>query len=376
MTIFGTRPEATKMCPIIKELEKQSDIIPITCITAQHREMLDQVLEIFDVKPDYDLNIMTGTQTLTEITTRALVGLEKVIKKSNVDIILVHGDTTTTLAGGLAGFYAKIPVGHVEAGLRTYNKYEPYPEEMNRKLTTALAELHFAPTECAKHNLIQENVEEKNIFVTGNTAVDCLKSTVEENFKFEEKILNEIDYKNEKVIVMTAHRRENIGKPLQNICEAVRDICKDFSNVRFVYAVHPNKYVKKTAHEILSYSEKVELIEPLDMKQMHNLMNKAYAIVTDSGGIQEEAPSLNKPVLVLRNVTERPEGLRAGTLKLTGLDKKEIYDHIANLLSDEREYLKMANAKNPFGDGEASGRIVKTLLYKFGYIPENPNQFV
>ena len=376
MTIFGTRPEATKMSPLIKELEKQENIESIVCITAQHRQMLDQVLEMFEIKADYDLDIMTGTQTLTDITTKVLTGLQEVLEKAKPDIVLVHGDTSTTFAASLASFYAKIAVAHVEAGLRTFERYEPFPEEMNRKLTTAIAEMHFAPTKLAKENLLKENVIQETIFVTGNTAVDCVRHTVKENFVFKNEILNEIDYQNEKIIVMTAHRRENIGEPLTNICEAINDVCRDFKDVRFIYAVHPNKSVKETAYNMLSNNQKVHLIEPIDMTQMHNLMNKAYAILTDSGGLQEEAPSLNKPVLVLRNVTERPEGLQAGTLKLTGLDKEHIYNHIADILNNKAEYEKMANAVNPFGDGYASKRIVKSILYKFGYEQERPSEFL
>lgn len=375
MTIFGTRPEATKMAPLIKAMEKNERINSIVCVTAQHRQMLDQALDIFKIKPDYDLDIMQESQSLTEITTRSLTGLEKVMKKEKPDIVLVHGDTTTTFAGALAAFYSQIKVGHVEAGLRTYDKYQPFPEEMNRRLTGGVADLHFAPTKLAKEHLLKENIRPKDIFITGNTAVDCLKTTIEENYTFSLDELNKIDYKNKRVITMTAHRRENIGEPLENICQAVRRIVNDYEDVEVVYAVHFNPLVRKTAREILGGVKRVHLTDPIDMKDMHNLMNLSYFVMTDSGGLQEEVPSMGKPVLVLRNVTERPEGIEAGTLRLSGVSEENIYKEASVLLNDGEAYKKMARAKNPFGDGFAAERIVDAILYYFGILKERPEDF-
>lgn len=378
LSIFGTRPEAIKMAPIIKEMQKHNNIEQKVCVTAQHREMLDQVLEIFNIKPDYDLNIMTKNQTLTDITINALKGLEEILKKANPDLILVHGDTTTTFVGSLAAFYKQIKIGHVEAGLRTYNKYEPFPEEMNRKLTGAIADLHFAPTEISKENLLKENILEENIFITGNTSVDCVKTTVEKNYTFSCEALNKIDFANKKVITMTAHRRENLGKPLENICEAILEIVEKNKDVEIVYAVHFNPLVREVANKILGNNSRIHLIDPIDMKDMHNLIDRSYMIMTDSGGLQEEVPSLKKPVLVLRNVTERPEGIKAGVLKLAGIEKENIIRLAQEILDSKEEYEKMSNSKNPFGDGFASERIVKAILYHFGISslkPENFNSF-
>ena len=378
LSIFGTRPEAIKMAPIIKEMEKYNNIEQKVCVTAQHREMLDQVLEIFNIKPDYDLNIMTQNQTLTGITINALKGLENILKEAKPDLILVHGDTTTTFVGSLAAFYNQIKVGHVEAGLRTYNKYEPFPEEMNRKLTGAIADLHFAPTNISKENLLKENIMEENIFITGNTSVDCVKTTVEKDYKFSCQELNKIDFENKKVITMTAHRRENLGKPLENICSAILEIVEKNENVEVVYAVHFNPLVREVANRILGNNERIHLIDPIDMKDMHNLIDRSYMVMTDSGGLQEEVPSLKKPVLVLRNVTERPEGLKAGVLKLAGVEKDNIIKLTQEILDSKEEYEKMSNSKNPFGDGFASKRIVKAILYYFGindFKPENFNSF-
>ncbi len=375
MSIFGTRPEATKMAPLIKAMEKNENIEQIVCVTAQHRQMLDQALDIFDIKPDYDLDIMTQKQTLTDITTKALNGLEDVMKKEKPDIVLVHGDTTTTFAGSLAAFYSRIKIGHVEAGLRTYDKYQPFPEEMNRKLTGAMADLHFSPTKLAKEHLLKENVDADSIFITGNTAVDCLKTTIEKNYKFSLDVLNEIDYKNKRVITMTAHRRENLGQPLENICNAVLRIVEENSDVEVVYAVHFNPAVQEVARRVLGGQPRVHLIDPIDMKDMHNLMNLSYFVMTDSGGLQEEVPSMGKPVLVLRNVTERPEGVEAGTLKLAGIEEDNIYREATILLNDMDVYKKMAEAKNPFGDGFAAERIVDAVLYHFGVISERPKDF-
>ncbi|WP_053983165.1 non-hydrolyzing UDP-N-acetylglucosamine 2-epimerase [Niameybacter massiliensis] len=376
MSVFGTRPEAIKMAPLVKELEKNDNIENLVCVTAQHREMLDQVLEIFDIKPDYDLNIMKDRQTLTGITTRVLEGMEGVLEEAKPDIVLVHGDTSTTFVTALAAFYKQIPVGHVEAGLRTYNIYEPFPEEMNRKLAGAIATLHFSPTPLAKGNLLREAVDEKAIYVTGNTVIDALKTTISEDYHFTVDILNGIDYANKRVITMTAHRRENLGEPLRNICEAVKAIANEFSDVEVVYAVHKNPAVRDVAYEILGDLQNVHLIEPLDLKDMHNLMQRSYLVLTDSGGLQEEVPSMGKPVLVLRNVTERPEGIEAGTLKLAGVEKETIYNLTKELLTDEVVYKEMAQAKNPFGDGEASRRIVEAILSYFIEGSPRPDDYI
>ena len=375
MSVFGTRPEAVKMAPLVKELEKHSEIESIVCVTAQHREMLDQVLELFDIQPDYDLDIMKDRQTLTGITTRVLEGMEKVLDEAKPDIVLVHGDTTTSFVAALAAFYKQIKVGHVEAGLRTFNKYEPFPEEMNRKLTGSLADLHFSPTPLAKENLLAERVSEEHIYVTGNTVIDAIKHTVEEKYHFTVEELNDINYAGRKVITMTAHRRENLGEPLHNICEAVKQIVLENDDVEVVYAVHKNPAVREVAFEILGDLERVHLVEPLDLKDMHNLMKRSYLVLTDSGGLQEEVPSLGKPVLVLRNVTERPEGIEAGTLKLAGIEKETIYNLTKELLTNEAIYNQMAQAKNPFGDGHASERIIEALLYDFKMSEKRPADY-
>lgn len=375
MSIFGTRPEATKMAPLIKAMDKCDDIEQVVCVTAQHREMLDQVLEIFDLHPDYDLDIMTQRQTLTTITTKALTGLEEVMSKAKPDLVLVHGDTTTTFAGALAAFYGGIKLGHVEAGLRTYDKTQPFPEEMNRVLTGHMADLHFAPTPLAKEHLLKENISEEGIFITGNTAVDCLKHTIQDNFKFELEELNNIDYKNKRVITMTAHRRENLGEPLENICKAVLRLVEDYEDVEVVYAVHYNPAVREVANRILGSHDRVHLVDPLDIVNMHNLMNLSYLVMTDSGGLQEEVPSMGKPVLVLRNVTERPEGVEAGTLKLAGVNEDEIYAEAKELLDNKESYDKMVAAKNPFGDGYAADRIVEAIRYYFGLRKDRPEDY-
>lgn len=366
MSIFGTRPEAIKMGPVVKAVETTEGLESIVCVTAQHREMLDQVLEVFNIQPDYDLDIMKAGQTLTQITTRALEGLENVIKEAKPDIVLVHGDTTTTFAGALAAFYQQVAVGHVEAGLRTYNKYEPFPEEMNRKLTGAITDLHFAPTETARMHLLKEGIEDSYIFVTGNTVIDALTTTISNKYTFSIDKLNQIDYENKRVITLTAHRRENLGEPLINICNAVKRIAEDFSDVEVVYAVHLNPAVRNTAFDILGKVSNVHLLDPLELKDMHNLLNRSYLVLTDSGGLQEEVPSMGKPVLVLRNVTERPEGVEAGTLKLAGTDEAVIYQMTRELLTNQGAYDQMANAVNPYGDGNASMRIVKAIKEHFG----------
>lgn len=361
LSIFGTRPEAIKMGPVVKAVENTEGLESIVCVTAQHREMLDQVLEVFDIVPDYDLDIMKEKQTLTGITTRALEGLEKVIMEVQPDVVLVHGDTTTTFAGALAAYYQKVAVGHVEAGLRTYDKYQPFPEEMNRKLTTAMTDYHFAPTETAKDQLLREGVEESKIFVTGNTVIDALSSTITENYTFQLEELNQIDFKNRRVITMTAHRRENLGEPLEEICQSVYDIAMMYPEAEIVYAVHLNPLVQEVAQRILGSIDRVHLVPPLELKDMHNLLAKSYLVLTDSGGLQEEVPSLGKPVLVLRNVTERPEGVAAGTLKLVGTDRKVIVENVKLLMDDPTAYEKMANSTNPYGDGKASIRIANIL---------------
>ncbi len=376
MSIFGTRPEATKMAPVINALKKyDNEIESIVCVTAQHRQMLDQVLEIFDIKPDYDLDIMTPRQTLTQITTKALTGLEEVMKTAKPDLVLVHGDTTTTFAGALAAFYGNIKLGHVEAGLRTYDKWQPFPEEMNRRLTGAMADLHFSPTPLAKEHLLKENVDPEGIFITGNTAVDCLKTTIKDEFTFDEPVLNEIDFKNKRVITMTAHRRENYGKPLENICNAVLDVVNKYEDVEVVYAVHLSPAVRDTVFPILDGHPRIHLIDPVDIENMHNLMKRSFLVLTDSGGLQEEVPSMGKPVLVLRNVTERPEGVEAGTLKLAGIEREEIFRLTCQLLDDKDEYAKMVAAKNPFGDGYAAERIVEAIRYHFGLRPDRPEDY-
>ena len=361
MTIFGTRPEAIKMAPLVKELERRKEIESVVCVTAQHREMLDHVLTVFDIKPDYDLNIMKQGQTLSEITSRVLLGLEEVINKENPNIILVHGDTTTTFAGALAAFYNKIDIGHVEAGLRTWDKYSPFPEEMNRQMVDRMTDIFFAPTEVSKNNLLSENIPKEKIYVTGNTAIDAMKTTIKENYN------NEIfDWLgNDKLILLTAHRRENLGQPMRHIFRAVKRIVEEYPNVKVVYPIHLNPKVREVANEVFKGINQVRLIEPLEVIDFHNFQNKSYIILTDSGGIQEEAPSLGKPVLVLRDTTERPEGITAGTLKLVGTDEETIYIETKKLLDDKNEYNKMSHASNPYGDGFASKYIVDAIIKKY-----------
>ncbi|MFD2830676.1 non-hydrolyzing UDP-N-acetylglucosamine 2-epimerase [Corticicoccus populi] len=371
MTVFGTRPEAIKMAPLVLELKKDPDLEPIVVVTAQHREMLDQVLGIFGITPDYDLDIMKQGQTLSEVTGRVVTGLEAIIKEAEPDMILVHGDTTTTFAGSLAAFYNEVRIGHVEAGLRTHNKYSPFPEEMNRQMTGVLADLHFSPTETSRDNLLKENKDENLISVTGNTAIDALKTTVNEDYKSE--IIDK--HKDNKVILLTAHRRENIGVPMENIFSAVRDIVDEFEDVTVVYPIHKNPKVREIAAKYLSDHDRIEIIEPLDVFDFHNFAAKSHIIMTDSGGVQEEAPSLGKPVLVLRDTTERPEGVEAGTLKLAGIDKENIYKLTKELLEDTSLYEKMSKASNPYGDGEASRRICENIKYYYGILGEKPASF-
>ena len=375
MTIFGTRPDAVKMAPLVKELERNEKIDSVVCVTAQHREMLDQVLDIFEIKPQHDLNIMQSRQTLTGITTRALEGLEKVMEDEKPDVVLVHGDTTTCFVGSLAAFYKQIGVGHVEAGLRTFDKYSPFPEEMNRKLTGTMADIHFAPTPTNKDNLLKEGVSADAIYITGNTVNDALKTTVKMDYTFNCEQLRGIDFSKKRVIAVTAHRRENLGEPLKNICRALVAIVDKYEDVEIVYTVHLNPAVQETAKEILGNKDRVYLIPPLDVQDMHNLMARSYMIMTDSGGIQEEAPTLGKPVLVLRKETERPEAVKAGTVRLAGIVEEEIIEHAQSLLDSKAEYDKMSHAVNPYGDGHASERIVKALLYHYGITDEKPEEF-
>jgi UDP-N-acetylglucosamine 2-epimerase (non-hydrolysing) len=358
MTIFGTRPEAIKMAPLVLELEKHTDEIEsIVTVTAQHRQMLDQVLDTFGIKPDYDLNIMKDRQTLIDVTTRGLEGLDAVMKEAKPDIVLVHGDTTTTFIASLAAFYNQIAVGHVEAGLRTFNKYSPYPEEMNRQLTGVMADLHFSPTEVSANNLRRENKPEDRIIVTGNTAIDALKTTVRKEYAH--PILDKIG--SDRMILLTAHRRENLGDPMRNMFRAIKRLIAEHDDVQVVYPVHMNPAVREVANEVLGNDPRIHLIEPLEVLDFHNFAARSFIILTDSGGVQEEAPSLGKPVLVLRDTTERPEGIEAGTLKLAGTDEETIYRMAKELLTDEVAYGAMSKASNPYGDGEASSRIVVAL---------------
>ncbi len=375
ITIFGTRPEAIKMAPLVKELEKREEIESKVCVTAQHRQMLDQVLEYFNIKPDYDLNIMKSKQSLTGITNRVLEGLEEVFKEEKPDMILVHGDTTTTFAGALAAFYQQIKVGHVEAGLRTFDKYFPFPEEMNRKLTGALADLHFSPTKGSKENLLKEGVSEDIIYITGNTVIDAMLHTVKENYIFEHDELNKIDYKNKKVIMITAHRRENWGEGIENICTALNKIVEENEDVELVYLVHLNPIVKDVVFEKLGGNPRIHLLPPQDTQETHNLMNKCFMVMTDSGGLQEEAPHLGKPVLVLRDVTERPEAVEYGTVKLVGTDVEKIVCEANNLINNEEAYEAMSKAVNPYGDGKASERIADAILRYFDLSDKEVDEF-
>ncbi|MEB6096553.1 UDP-N-acetylglucosamine 2-epimerase (non-hydrolyzing) [Mammaliicoccus sciuri] len=371
MTIFGTRPEAIKMAPLVLELKNDPELQPIVVVTAQHREMLDSVLETFDITPDYDLNIMKQGQTLSEVTSRVLGGLESVIQEAKPDMILVHGDTTTTFAGSLAAFYNEVAIGHVEAGLRTWNKYSPFPEEMNRQMTGVLADLHFSPTDQSKHNLLQENKKDESIVVTGNTAIDALSTTVTDDY--ESEIIKR--HEGKRIVLLTAHRRENIGKSMENIFKAVRQIVEAHEDVVVVYPMHKNPKVREIANQILSNHDRIELIEPLEVIDFHNFAANSHLILTDSGGVQEEAPSLGKPVLVLRDTTERPEGVEAGTLKLVGVEEENIYNETKALLNDQSLYEKMSIAQNPYGDGLASKRICENIKYYFDILKEAPEPF-
>jgi len=360
LSIFGTRPEATKMVPLLLALEAEPGLESIICVTAQHRELLDMVLSPFGIKPDYDLNIMTHGQSAHDIVNRALTGIAPIIEEVQPDILLVHGDTTTTFVASLAAFYAKVPVGHVEAGLRTYDKFRPYPEEVNRKLVTAVADLFFAPTEQSRQNLLKENIPNDSIFVTGNTAIDFLKYAVKEDYIFEREALNLLDF-TKKIILVTAHRQENQGKPMEAICRAVLRLAEDFPDSQMVWALHPGKGASDPARRILSNHPRILLTESLAPFDIINLMKRTHLLLTDSGGLQEEAPAFDLPTIVMRELTERPEGLEAGTLVLAGVEEDSIYNHAAKLLTDKTAYSKMAQAKNPFGDGNASGRIIQAI---------------
>lgn len=360
MVVFGTRPEAIKMAPVVKELQKVTDITTVVTVTAQHREMLDQVLHLFEIKADYDLNLMETQQDLFSITTGALTGLKEVLEKEKPDLVIVHGDTTTTLAASLAAFYMRIPVAHVEAGLRTRNKYSPFPEEMNRTLTGRLTELHFAPTDTSRENLLAEATAEFKIWVTGNTVIDALLSTIKEDYQFGEEFAG-IDM-SRRLILVTTHRRENWGERMREIYQALLELVEEFTDIAVVFPVHKNPIVRNVAEEMLSGKPRIHLLEPLDYEPFAHLMNASYLIITDSGGLQEEAPALGKPVLVLRDTTERPEAVTAGTVKLVGTNRRRIYEETKKLLSDPREYDRMARAINPYGDGKAARRIVRELV--------------
>lgn len=368
MTVFGTRPEAIKMCPLVLEMQKYPDFIePIVAVTAQHREMLDQVLQLFAIKPDYDLNIMTAGQTLYDVTGRALAGLKDVLAEAQPDMVLVHGDTTTTFVGALASFYAQIPVGHVEAGLRTGNKFSPYPEEMNRKLTGAIADIHFAPTSTSKNNLLKENIDPAAIVVTGNTVIDALQTTVKADYRFTDSGLQKALAGGKRLILVTTHRRENLGEPMRHVYQALRKVLENHPDVEAIFPVHKNPKVREIVDEELGKLAQVHLIEPLDYEPFANLMAKVDIVLTDSGGIQEEAPTLGKPVLVLRDTTERPEAVDAGTVKLVGTAYDDVLRETSLLLDDSKYYQSMAEAANPYGDGRACERIIRKILHENGY---------
>lgn len=375
MSVFGTRPEAIKMAPLVRALAARPEFESVCCLTGQHREMLDSVMRIFALRADYDLNIMQQRQTLSSITSRTILGMEEVLDQAQPDLILVHGDTSTTFAGALSAFYHKIPVGHVEAGLRTYDKYSPFPEEMNRTLTGDIAALHFAPTSANADNLRRESVQGE-IFITGNTVIDAMQTTVRQDYVFSEEKLRNLDYVNHRVITVTCHRRENYGQPMRNIMEAILELSEQHEDVDFVYPVHLSPDVRQTVFGILAGTPRVHLIDPIDVVEMHNLMARSYMVLTDSGGLQEEAPALGKPVLVLRRETERPEAITAGTVKLAGVEKNDILRLTNELLNDPAEYAKMARAVNPYGDGHACERIADAIAWHFGLSPKRPADFL
>lgn len=374
LSVFGTRPEAIKMAPLVRALEQSGEIESLVCVTAQHREMLDQVLSAFAIEPQYDLNIMQPSQTLSTITVKALSGLEGVLDQAKPDLVLVHGDTSTTFTAALAAFYSRIPVGHVEAGLRSFDKYSPYPEEANRRLTGVLAELHFAPTAQNAENLRRENTV-KNVFITGNTVIDALHTTVQKGYRFSVDALNGLDYQNRRVVLLTAHRRENYGQPMENIMAAVRELARRYPDALFIYPVHLSPYVQETARKALDGMDNVLLIPPLGVLDMHNLMARCHLVMTDSGGLQEEAPALGKPVLVLRRETERPEAVAAGTVLLAGVERDGIVSSAARLFDNRSVWEAMSRAVNPYGDGKACCRIVQDILYYFGRADEPANDF-
>ena len=374
MTIFGTRPEAIKMAPLALELSRRPQIDALCCVTAQHRQMLDSVLDIFRLVPDFDLNIMEPRQTLSTITSKCLLGMEEVLEQARPDLVLVHGDTSTTFAGALAAFYHRVPVGHVEAGLRTYDKYSPYPEEMNRRMVSAIADLHFCPTPSNRDNLAREGIEQ-GVFLTGNTVIDALQTTVVKDFHFSEGVLNDLDYVNRKVILVTCHRRENYGTPMAHIMTALRRVADAFPDVELVYPVHLSPVVQEAAHQYLDGHPRIHLIAPLAVDEMHNLMARCHLVMTDSGGLQEEAPALGKPVLVLRRETERPEAVAAGTVQLAGTEEEPTFQMASRLLTDPAAYAAMAHAANPYGDGRACGRIADAIEYRFGLRAQPPAPF-
>ena len=373
MSVFGTRPEAIKMAPLVRELAGREEIDSLCCVTAQHREMLDSVLEVFHLRPDWDLNIMTPRQTLSTITSKCLTGMDEAIDALKPDLILVHGDTSTTFAGALSAFYHQIPVGHVEAGLRTYDKYSPFPEEMNRKLVSAIADLYFCPTENNRQNLLREGITQ-GLFVTGNTVIDALKTTVRKDYRFTTEVLNQLPYDSKKVLLVTCHRRENYGEPMRNIMLALRKIAENNEDVELVYQVHLSPVVREAVDQYLRGAPRVHLIDPLAADEMHNLMARCYLVLTDSGGLQEEAPALGKPVLVLRRETERPEAVAAGTVKLAGINRETIVAMAEELLHNAGAYAAMAHAVNPYGDGFACRRIADAILWHFGR-GERPEDF-
>ncbi len=371
MFVFGTRPEAIKMAPLVKAMEKAEDLEPLVVVTAQHREMLDQVLALFDVTPSYDLNLMKQNQTLMDITVGVLRGIERIVIKETPDLVLVHGDTTTTFAGALASFYQQVPVGHVEAGLRSGNMYSPFPEEANRKLTGQLASVHFAPTRQARENLLREGVDADAVYTTGNTVIDALHLTVQKDFSFDAELAEMLDVPGRKVL-LTTHRRENLGQPMVQIFRAIRALHANFPDVHFYFPMHKNPRVRALAHEALDELERVHLFEPLDYAPFANLMERMDLILTDSGGMQEEAPALGKPVLVLRDTTERPEAVEAGTVRLVGCDTDLIVETVTELFTNDAAYAEMKHAVNPYGDGKACARIIDAIRYHFGLVPERP----
>ena len=374
MTVFGTRPEAIKMAPLVLELQKNEQIESICCLTGQHREMLDSVMDIFHLKGDYDLHIMEKSQTLSGITTKTLLGMDGVLDEAKPDLVLVHGDTSTTFAGALSAYYHQVPVGHVEAGLRTWDKYSPFPEEINRTLVSDIADLHFAPTPANAANLRRESVAGE-AFITGNTVIDAMRYTVRKDYRFQTALLNELDFENRRVIAVTCHRRENYGKPMEDIMHAILALAESHPDIEIVYPVHLSPAVRNTVFPILGGHERIHLIDPIDVEEMHNLMDRCCFVMTDSGGLQEEAPALGKPVLVLRRETERPEAVEAGTVKLAGVDKDEILRLANELLDDPAAYARMAKAVNPYGDGHACERIVQAILWRFGRAAERPADF-